>query len=132
MNLRLKRAYDPVAPSDGFRVLVDRLWPRGVQKDALHINLWMKEVSPSSQLRAWFSHDPTKWDEFQRRYFQELDHNQTMLTPLFEASKQGNVTLIYSAKDTEHNNAVCLKRYLEMMPPQKFLVVKAYGLDDPE
>ncbi len=111
--IRIKRIYDPVAPSDGQRILVDRLWPRGMKKDDLNITAWEKELAPSTALRNWFGHDPAKWVEFKRRYFGELDANPAAWQFIRDASRSGNVTLLYSAKDTEHNQAVALKEYLE-------------------
>ena len=115
MTIKLKRAYDPVSLSDGTRILVDRLWPRGMKKEALHLSLWLKEAGPSNDLRKWFSHAVEKWDQFQERYFHELNAHQAVLLPLLQALQKGDVTLVYGAKDTEHNNAVCLKKYLEQM-----------------
>lgn len=109
----VKRVYDAPQAHDGARYLVDRLWPRAVKKTDLRINGWLKEVAPSNDLRRWFGHDPAKWDEFQRRYRAELDANPTAWQPLIEANQQGNVTLLYAARDTEHNNVVVLRTYLE-------------------
>src|SRR5574340_556109 len=109
----LKRAYEPARVGDGQRYLVERLWPRGVKKDSLHIVGWVKEVAPSTELRKWFSHEPAKWNEFRRRYFAELDAHRDPLQPLLDAARQGKVTLVYSSHDQEHNNAVALKEYLE-------------------
>ena len=111
--IRLKRIYDPPQPDDGARFLVDRLWPRGIRKEALYIDGWLKDVAPSADLRRWFGHDPQKWEEFQRRYFAELDGKPQALQAIREAVPRGNVTLLYSAHDTEHNNAVALQAYLE-------------------
>ena len=111
--IRTKRAYEPPEAADGTRFLVDRIWPRGVKKEALDIEDWLKEVAPSDDLRKWFGHDPEKWDEFQERYFAELESKESTLTPIRDAAEQGTVTLVYGAKDTEHNNAVALKAYLE-------------------
>lgn len=108
----LKRAYEKQAPEDGARYLVDRMWPRGVTKADLKVEAWLKDVAPSSALRRWFQHDPAKWDEFRRRYFQELDENPDSWAPLVEAVRHGVVTLVYSAHDTEHNNAIALAEYL--------------------
>ncbi len=110
--VKLKRAYDPPAPDDGCRVLVDRLWPRGVSKQEAAIDHWLKEVAPSDELRRWFGHDPDKWEEFRRRYRQELKEKEGAITFLRKKREQGNLTLIYAAKDTQHNNAVALKEYL--------------------
>jgi uncharacterized protein YeaO (DUF488 family) len=109
----LKRIYEPVAPSDGKRVLVERLWPRGVKRSSAELEQWAKEVAPSGNLRKWFHHDPARWEEFKRRYFRELDGNQEIWKPLFGASLKGRVTLIYSSHDREHNNAVALSEYLQ-------------------
>ncbi len=111
--VKLKRAYEPAAPSDGARYLVERLWPRGVKKTALRIDAWLKDVAPSTKLRQWFSHDPKKWQQFERRYFRELSANAKALRPLFDAARRGDVTLVYSSQDAEYNNAVALKRYVE-------------------
>ena len=111
--IRIKRVYDPPAKEDGARFLVDRLWPRGMKKEAVHVAAWYKEVAPSNELRRWFSHDPDRWKEFQRRYRVELTANRIALQSLLEAAEQGDVTLLYSAHDTEHNNAQVLKAYLE-------------------
>lgn len=111
--ISLKRVYDDHDADDGERYLVERLWPRGMKKEDLIMDAWLKEVAPSADLRRWFGHDPAKWEEFQRRYRAELDANPHSWQPLFEASKRGPVTLLYSARDTEHNNAIVLKAYLE-------------------
>jgi uncharacterized protein YeaO (DUF488 family) len=111
--IRIKRAYEPAAKADGKRFLVDHLWPRGVKKQNLKIEAWLKSVSPSNKLRTWFAHDPVKWEEFQQRYFSELDEKPEAWRPILEAAKRGNLTLVFGARDTEHNNAVALKNYLE-------------------
>ena len=111
--MRLKRAYEPATPGDGRRFLVERLWPRGVKKSSLPLYAWLKEVAPSNSLRRWFGHDPKKWDEFRRRYFRELDTQSGAWESILKATQNGAVTLIYSSHDTEHNNAVALKEYLE-------------------
>jgi uncharacterized protein YeaO (DUF488 family) len=112
--MTLKRADQPVASGDGKRFLVERLWPRGVRKASLQIDGWLKEAAPSSELRQWFSHDPAKYPDFRHRYFRELDANpQAWQTILDVAARGGKVTLIYSSHDTEHNNAVALRDYLE-------------------
>lgn len=113
MAIKLKRAYEPAAADDGVRYLVERLWPRGVKKQALRVEAWLKDVAPSDALRRWFKHDPAKWQEFRRRYFKELDHNSTAWEPLLDAVRRGTVTLVYSAHDTQHNNAVALQEYLK-------------------
>ena len=113
MMIRLKRVYDLPEPGDGVRLLVERLWPRGMKKDALRLDGWLKDVAPSDALRRWFAHDPAKWDEFQRRYRAELDAHPEAWQPILEAARQGDVTLLYSARDTQRNSAVALKAYLE-------------------
>ncbi len=109
----LKRAYDNPESRDGVRFLVERLWPRGIRKADLPLDGWLKDVAPSTELRKWFAHDPEKWHEFQRRYFAELDKEPEIWAPILKAAKSGTVTLVYSSHDTEHNNAVALKKYLE-------------------
>lgn len=113
MTIRLKRAYDAPAPDDGFRVLVDRIWPRGVGKEELALDLWMREIAPSDELRRWFDHDPDRWEEFRRRYAEELDGMDEALADLKRKSEDGTLTLVYGASDRDHNNAVALKAYLE-------------------
>jgi len=110
--IRIKRVYEQPEIDDGVRILVDRLWPRGVKKEDLRLNYWLKEISPSDELRKWFGHDVDKWPEFLQRYFDELDHNPEHLKTIRAAAEQGTVTLIYAAKDEEHNNAVALQAYL--------------------
>lgn len=111
--LNVKRVYEDADASDGTRYLIDRLWPRGMAKERLLMTAWLKEVAPSDALRHWFGHDATKWAEFERRYAAELDDNPEAWKPIIEASKKGRVTLLYSAHDEEHNNALVLKAYLE-------------------
>jgi uncharacterized protein YeaO (DUF488 family) len=108
----IKRAYDPAQPDDGTRFLVDLLWPRGISRETLKLDGWLKEVAPSESLRRWFGHDPAKWDEFCRRYFAELDGRPETWQPILEAAKRGDVILLFGARDVEHNNAVALKLYL--------------------
>jgi uncharacterized protein YeaO (DUF488 family) len=114
--ITIKRVYDRPEPTDGTRFLVERLWPRGMKKDALRLDGWLKEVAPSDALRRWFGHDLAKWQEFQRRYFAELDSNPETWQPIVEAAQRGDVTLLYSARDAEHNNALALKAYIERTP----------------
>jgi uncharacterized protein YeaO (DUF488 family) len=109
----LRRVYDPRSTAEGPCFLVERLWPRGVKKTSLHLEGWLKDVAPSDALRRWFGHDAAKWEEFRRRYFAELDANPKAWQPLVEASRRGSVELIYSSRDTEHNNAVALRDYLQ-------------------
>jgi uncharacterized protein YeaO (DUF488 family) len=109
----IKRVYEPAHRTDEQRFLVDRLWPRGIKKAALHMTGWLKEVAPSDALRRWFKHDPAKWEEFQRRYRAELEGQPETWQPLIKAAENGEVTLLFSAHDVEHNNAVALKAYLD-------------------
>lgn len=111
-TLALKRAYDPPAASDGKRLLVERLWPRGIKKEALKADAWLRDVAPSAELRKWFSHDPEKWTEFQRRYRAELDKHPEAWQEILTAARAGKVTLLFSSHDTEHNNVVALRDYL--------------------
>ena len=113
MPIHLKRAYDDPHESDGYRILVDRIWPRGVSKEELQLDEWMKSIAPSDELRKWFDHDPEKFDEFRNRYYQELDSNSEQVRQLVEMAGDQDLTLIYGAKDREHNQAVVLKNYLE-------------------
>lgn len=115
--IHLKRAYEAAAAGDGARILVERLWPRGIKKADLPLASWLKEIAPSTGLRQWFSHDPAKWTEFQRRYRAELRTHEAELAPLLAAARRGTLTLIYSSHDAEHNNAVVLKHYLEEKLP---------------
>jgi|SRR5579871_641973 len=111
--LALKRAYERATPEDGVRFLVDKLWPRGAKKTTLRLDGWLKDVAPSDKLRRWFAHDPKKWPEFQRRYRAELDAKPEAWEPIRAAARHGRVTLVYAARDTDYNNAVALKEYLE-------------------
>jgi uncharacterized protein YeaO (DUF488 family) len=113
MKVKLKRAYEPAAKEDGFRILVDRLWPRGISKEKAAIGLWLKDIAPSTELRKWFGHDPEKWSEFQKKYRAELKQNKEPLEILEEHANKGPVTLIYAAKDEEHNEAQVLAKLLE-------------------
>lgn len=112
-KIMLKRAYDPPAKVDGRRVLVDRVWPRGMTKNELQLDDWLKEVAPSTDLRKWFDHDPAKWNVFSDRYFRELDERPEALEPLITKCREGTVTLVFGAKNIRYNNAVALKAYLE-------------------
>jgi uncharacterized protein YeaO (DUF488 family) len=111
--LKTKRVYEEANASDGTRFLVDRLWPRGMKKEKLKMEAWLKDVAPSPSLRKWFAHDPSKWQEFQKRYRAELKSNPDAWQPILEAAKNGNVTLLYSARDPEHNSAIVLESFLE-------------------
>jgi uncharacterized protein YeaO (DUF488 family) len=114
--IHLKRAYDPASPDDGYRVLVERLWPRGLTKEKVALDLWLKEIAPSPELRKWFGHDPEKWEEFTRRYQVELDHNVETVAQLRRIlEKEDNVTFVYAAHDTQHNSAMLLKSYLDRL-----------------
>jgi uncharacterized protein YeaO (DUF488 family) len=111
-NVKLKRAYDDPAAADGMRVLVDRLWPRGVKKEAAAIDLWAKDLAPSTELRKWFGHDPTRWAEFERRYTTEVLQHAELLDKIRKLARRGTVTLIYAARDREHNEAVIIRDML--------------------
>ena len=113
MVIKIKRVYEPPSEDDGLRFLVDRLWPRGIKKEALVMDGWFKECAPSHELRLWFGHDPVKWEEFQRRYWTDLQTRPDTWEPILEAARRGNVTLLYSRRDSEHNNALVLKYFLE-------------------
>jgi uncharacterized protein YeaO (DUF488 family) len=110
--LKLKRAYDPVSHTDGTRLLVERLWPRGVSKVKLRVDAWLKDAGPSTELRKWFGHDPEKWSRFRTRYFRELDSRPEAWRQIVSAARRGTVTLVYSSHDERHNNAVALQDYV--------------------
>jgi uncharacterized protein YeaO (DUF488 family) len=110
--IKIKRIYDKPEKSDGFRILVDRLWPRGMTKAEAKVDLWLKDVGPSTELRHWFGHDPAKWKEFERRYTKELDKKWDLIAAICEHEKKGTVTLLYGAKDQRFNNAVSLQEYI--------------------
>mgnify|MGYP000961140408 CR=1 FL=1 len=110
--IHVKRVYEPADPQDGMRVLVDRLWPRGISKEQLKADLWLKEVAPSTALRQWFHSDLSEWEEFQRRYTAELDEHRPALRALLERAAGGTITLMYSTRDIEHNHAQVLRDYL--------------------
>ncbi len=111
--IRLRRAYDAPGPGDGRRFLVDRLWPRGVRKEAVALEGWLKELAPSDDLRRWFGHEPDRFEAFADRYRRELDAHPEAAAPLLEAAREGNVTLVFAARDEDHNNAVVLRAWLE-------------------
>lgn len=120
MKMQIKRAYEQASSDDGCRVLVDRLWPRGISKEDAHLDFWFKELAPSTELRQWFGHDPAKWREFQERYIQELDANANVLKYFFAKTENAKtITLVYSAKDEQHNDAVVLLEYLRHHHPHK-------------
>jgi uncharacterized protein YeaO (DUF488 family) len=112
LDIRIKRAYEPSSSHDGTRILVDRLWPRGLKKSDAHIAQWMKEIAPSGELREWFGHDPARWEEFRSRYKTELRTKRDLLAELQDVAKKGPLTLIYSAHDEAHNQAVVLREAL--------------------
>ena len=111
--IQLKRAYETASPNDGLRILVERLWPRGVSKQNAQIDLWLKDLAPSTELRKWFSHDTEKWDEFRKRYWSELEQTGDLLVLLKHRTTEGTVTFVYAAHDEQHNSAVVLKEFLE-------------------
>jgi Uncharacterized conserved protein len=112
--IKIKRIYEKAEESDGIRILVDRLWPRGIKKEEAKVDYWLKEISPSNELRKWFSHDFNKWEEFKNKYFNELNSKKELINFLLEIIKKNlNVTLLYSAKEEKYNNAVALKEYLQ-------------------
>jgi uncharacterized protein YeaO (DUF488 family) len=117
--IRIKRTYEPSAYGDGRRILVERLWPRGMKKEALDMDAWLKDVAPSTTLRKWFGHRVERWEEFRRRYRQELRANREACSSILAASRHGPVTLLYSAHDVEHNGAVVLKEYLTERNPAR-------------
>lgn len=119
MTIRLKRAYDEPAANDGYRVLVDRVWPRGVKKEEARLDDWLKEIAPTRELRKWFGHDPQKWPEFLERYSRELKDHPELLDRLARLNEQGRLTLVFGAKDREHNNAVALKEFLRERQREK-------------
>jgi uncharacterized protein YeaO (DUF488 family) len=108
-NVQLKRAYEPALATDGTRILIDRLWPLGVSKEAAAVSEWMKDIAPSTALRRWFGHDPERWEEFRRRYAEELDRNADLVDGLRARARKGQITLVYSAHDERHNDAVELR-----------------------
>lgn len=111
--IKLKRAYQPAEDGDGFRILVDRLWPRGISKEKAKLDLWLKDVAPSSELRKWFAHDPERWKEFKEKYIEELKDKKKLLKEINDKEKEmSTITLVYGAKDEEHNNAVVLREQL--------------------
>ena len=119
LKVRLKRVYDAPSPSDGTRLLVDRLWPRGLAKGEVRLDDWLKQLAPSDSLWRWFAHDPARWEEFKRRYFAELDGRREAWRSVLERAKRGPVTLLYAARDPEHNNAVALCLYLEQQADRR-------------
>jgi uncharacterized protein YeaO (DUF488 family) len=118
MDVRVKRAYEPAAPSDGYRVLIDRLWPRGVSRERAALDEWDRELPPSTALRAWFGHESGRFSEFRRRYIEELRSQRPRLTELRRRARSGTLTLVYAARDTEHNDAVVLAEVLRRGLPK--------------
>lgn len=127
MEIQLKRVYDPPAPLDGARYLVDRIWPRGVSKEALALAGWLKEVAPSDRLRRWFGHDPERWEAFRQRYCSELEQNPHAVDVLRQAARHGPVTLLYAAADPVHNQAVVLREFLLHQPTAPSLPAAPVG-----
>jgi uncharacterized protein YeaO (DUF488 family) len=111
--IKLKRAYEEPSKEDGFRILVERLWPRGVTKERARIDLWLKDISPSAELRTWYSHDVAKWPQFRERYYAELKTKKDLITVLKQKIKEGPVTFVFAARDEEHNSALALKSFIE-------------------
>jgi uncharacterized protein YeaO (DUF488 family) len=123
-RVRLKRVYEPAEPGDGARFLVDRLWPRGLRREAAHLTAWLKDVAPSPELRRWFHHEPARWEEFRQRYRAELaaPAKQALVQELVAAARAGPITLVFAARDTEHNAAVVLKELIEELAAPDALV----------
>jgi uncharacterized protein YeaO (DUF488 family) len=113
MGVKVKRVYDEPAKSDGHRVLVDRIWPRGLKKSEARIDEWLREIAPSTGLRKWFKHDPDKWEQFKKKYYAELEEHREEVEKLARESRKRSVTLLFGAKDSAHNNALALKEYVE-------------------
>jgi uncharacterized protein YeaO (DUF488 family) len=111
--INIKRIYEPPSRSDGKRILIDRLWPRGIKKEDAHVDEWLKEIAPSSELREWFDHDPNKWGEFKKRFFFELQGKKDTIDTLINAARKGTVTLLFASKEERFNNAVALKEYID-------------------
>ncbi|QKQ99033.1 DUF488 domain-containing protein [Metallosphaera tengchongensis] len=118
MTIKVKRVYESPSPDDGIRILVDRLWPRGLSKEKANVDIWLKEIAPSDELRRFFSHDPNKWEEFKAKYFGELKTNPALKELIDVVKKEKMVTLLFSARDEKRNNAVALKQYLEFIIPE--------------
>lgn len=114
-DIKIKRIYDAPEKTDGFRILVDRLWPRGIKKENAQVDIWMKEVAPSTELRKWFNHDPEKWKQFWADYTKELKHSDAVKDLVEQIKRQHIVTLLYGAKDEQHNQAVVLQRFLKTL-----------------
>jgi uncharacterized protein YeaO (DUF488 family) len=119
MDVRLKRAYEPAGPTDGYRILIDRLWPRGVSRETAKLDAWEQELAPSTELRRWFGHDPGRFEEFRRRYIEELRSQRPQLTALRGRAREGTLTLVYAAHDADHNDAVVLAEVLRRGLPRR-------------
>jgi uncharacterized protein YeaO (DUF488 family) len=115
MPIEVKRIYEAAEPGDGVRILIDRLWPRGLAREGAKLDAWLKEIAPSTELRKWFGHDPEKWPEFKRRYFEEMDGREHALQELLAMVRAGQVPLLYGARDEQHNHAVALREYLKKL-----------------
>ena len=113
MNVKIKRVYEQPDKDDGLRILVDRLWPRGLTKEKARVDLWLKEIAPSTELRKWFGHDPDKWKRFRGRYETEIGHQGELINMLKHKAREGTITLLYAARDEKHNEALVLKQFLE-------------------
>jgi uncharacterized protein YeaO (DUF488 family) len=118
MSIHLKRVYEPSDASDGYRILVDRMWPRGVTKNEAQVAVWLKDAAPTTPLRKWFNHDPEKWKEFTRRYFKELDSRRLTVEYIAEKARRETISLVFAAYEVQHSNAAALKQYLEMHYPE--------------
>lgn len=116
LSIKIKRIYEPICDKDGYRILVDRLWPRGIKKETANLNAWMKELAPSTSLRRWFNHEPEKWTDFKRAYLKELKQQEETVKELFDIiKKHQTITLLYSAKDEKHNQALVLEKYIQSL-----------------
>ncbi len=111
--LKTKRVYEPPSPEDGKRILIDRLWPRGIKKESAAIDDWIKDLAPNSDLRKWFNHEPEKWSEFRKRFFRELDTRDRQVEAIMKLARKGTVTLVYGSREERYNNAIALKEYIE-------------------
>lgn len=115
MDIRLKRVYEEPSESDGTRILIDRLWPRGLTKEKAKVDVWLKEIAPTTELRKWFNHEPSKWPEFKKRYKTEISNNPEAISALKKHLASGKATILYGAKDEEHNDAVVIKQFFDNM-----------------
>ena len=115
MIIKLKRVYEKPDSNDGIRILVERLWPRGLSKEKARVDIWLKNAAPSTELRIWFAHDPTKWEEFKKRYYSELEKSPAALDTISNLTEKGNITFVFASKEEEFNNAIALKEYVEKL-----------------